>query len=97
MNLSRTEHEWIHDYLNDRLEQGDLDAFEKRLIDDPQLLDATQMAIALRIGLRELHRPVRSASQGRAVGGAELSAAEQDGHLPVQTPMSARGPKPVRT
>jgi hypothetical protein len=91
MRGSRTEHEWIHDYLNDRLEQGDRDAFEMRLIEDPRLLDATQAVMALRIGLRELQRPVRSASQGLVAGGSALGAVDQDARLPLRTPMSGQG------
>lgn len=91
MSGSRTEHEWIHDYLNDRLEQGDLDAFERRLMEDPRLLDSTQMVMALRIGLRELHRPVRSASKELVAGGSALGAVEQDACLPMRTPISGQG------
>ncbi len=91
MRGSRTEHEWIHDYLNDRLEQGDRDAFEMRLIEDPRLLDATQTVMALRIGLRELQRPVRSASQGQTAGGSALSGVDHDAHLAVRTPLSSPG------
>lgn len=78
MTSPRTEHEWIIDYLNHRLSDCDLEIFERRLIDEPALLDDTWAVVALRVGLRELQRDERSARLPTASGVTPTSIAQHD-------------------
>ncbi len=60
MTVARSDHQWILDYLDQRLTEADREMFERRLIDEPLLLDHTHAVMALRVGLREVQRVARS-------------------------------------
>lgn len=80
--------ERIRAYLDDQLDEDELERFELELFSDPQLLDAVESERLMRQGLRDLDADLRERMQRLGAPGNNAAAAPRRPALPL-LPMAA--------